>query len=210
MTSLDALQEELPGWSSTSLIVSWFGDDLRCGDCTLRPKVENKDRDATGMSWSVSGETRSSAQLIARENGRPIYGGTPTDQSVIQAIAACQERGSAVMFYPFILMEQVVGNGLPDPWGDGSEQPPLPWRGRITTSRAPGHDSSPDGTQAAADEVRAFFGDAAVEDFEPSKQGVTYVGPQEWSYRRFVLHYASLCAAGGGVDDSASARRCVR
>ena len=29
---------------------------------------------------------------------------------------------------------------------------------------------------------------------------VAYQGPDEWSYRRFVLHYAHLCALAGGVD----------
>ena len=29
---------------------------------------------------------------------------------------------------------------------------------------------------------------------------VVYGGPDEWSYRRFILHYAHLCAAAGGID----------
>ena len=32
-----------------------------------------------------------------------------------------------------------------------------------------------------------------------NKTGVTYTGPAEWGYRRFILHYAHLCAAAGGV-----------
>ncbi len=39
-TSLERMVDELPNCASTSLIVSWFGDDLRCGECTIRPKVE--------------------------------------------------------------------------------------------------------------------------------------------------------------------------
>ena len=27
-----------------------------------------------------------------------------------------------------------------------------------------------------------------------------YSGPDEWSFRRFILHYAHLCKAAGGVD----------
>ena len=199
-TSLDALAEEAPNWRSTSLIVSWFGDDLRCGRCTLRPKVERRDQDAKDMPWSVSGETRQSTPEIARAGERPIYGGTPTDQSVLEALAACRERGSGVVFYPFILMDQLEGNGLPDPWSDAGEQPKLPWRGRITASVAPGRPGSPDGSAAAADEVRTFFGHADADDFERSSTGVAYSGPVEWSYRRFILHYAHLCAAAGGVD----------
>ncbi len=76
----------------------------------------------------------------------------------------------------------------------------MPWRGRISLAKAPGQPGSTDKTAAAADEVAAFFGQAAPGDFDASGQTVAYHGPQEWSYRRFVLHYAHLCVAAGGVD----------
>ncbi|MEL6679670.1 MAG: host specificity protein, partial [Pseudomonadota bacterium] len=38
--ALDALEQELPGCEAVSLIVSWFGSDLRADRCTLKPKVE--------------------------------------------------------------------------------------------------------------------------------------------------------------------------
>ena len=47
------------------------------------------------------------------------------------------------------LMEQMAGNGLTDPWTGAPDQPVLPWRGRITTSLAPGQAGSPDGSAAA-------------------------------------------------------------
>ena len=75
-------------------------------------------------------------------------------------------RGQAVMFYPFILMEQMSANGLPDPYGAAMDQPVLPWRGRITTSAAPGLPGSPDGTAAAEAEVATFFGTAQVRSEE--------------------------------------------
>jgi len=200
-TSLTALSEELPACGSTSLVVSWFGDDLRCGSCTVRPKVEQAGEDGDTMPWRVSGETRTTAPLIARDSeGNSIYGGTPADASVIQAIKALQDAGQAVMFYPFILMDQMAGNGLTDPWSGASDQPPLPWRGRITTSLAPGLPGSPDQSAAADAEVAAFFGTAQPGDFTVSDGVVNYSGPAEWSLRRMILHYAHLCAAAGGVE----------
>lgn len=201
-TSLDQLQAECPNVGAASLIVSWFGDDLRCGECSLKPKVEQKDYDGKGMKWHVSGLAREVAELVARDGGtdRPVYGGTPADASVVEAIAEMTARGQAVMFYPFILMEQMAGNGLPDPWRDADDQPVLPWRGRITTVKAPGQAGSTDGTAAAEAEVAAFFGTAQPGDFSIGNGSVGYSGPQEWSYRRFILHYAALCAAAGGVD----------
>ena len=200
LTSIDGLQAELPNCKATSLIASWFGSDLRCGECVIQPKVEHQLEDGSGMPWSVSGLGRWQAETIAKIDDRPIYGGTPTDRSVIQAIQALREAGQAVTFYPFILMDQIENNGLPDPWSDAVDQPALPWRGRITLSEAPGRTASPDQTADADAEVAAFFGTASVSDFSDTADGISYSGPAEWSFRRFILHYAHLCAAAGGVD----------
>ncbi len=199
-TSLEALREELPDCGATSLIVSWFGDDLRCDQCRIRPKVEQSELDGVGMPWSVSGLSRSGAEAVAQVSGRPVYGGTPADASVIEAIGALGESGQAVMFYPFVLMEQAAGNGLSDPWSEAADQPAYPWRGRITTSVAPGRAGSPDGTSVAAAEVAAFFGSATAAEFTVDDGRVAYTGSDGFSYRRFILHYAHLCAVAGGVD----------
>lgn len=198
--AIEALRSELPNVGSSLLIASWFGDDLRCGECAIKPKVEFKDRDGRSQPWVVNGVTRANAEEVAREAGKPVYGGTPSDASIIQSIEALQANAQKVVFYPFLLMEQTGGNGLPDPWSDAADQPILPWRGRITTSQAPGRAGSPDQTAAATAEVAAFFGTAQPSDFTIAGQTVTYSGPTEWSYRRFILHYAALCAAAGGVD----------
>ncbi len=199
-SSLNALQAELPEVESGLLIVSWFGDDLRCADCTIRPKVEYADRESPNQPWRLGGLGRGDVQELARLGDGPVYGGTPSDQSVIQAIRAMQEAGQAVVYYPFILMDQPEGNDLPNPWTGAPGQPALPWRGRITTSLAPGLSGSPDRSAAAEEEVAAFFGTAQPGDFTVSDGEVTYTGPEEWSYRRFILHQAALCAAAGGVE----------
>lgn len=198
--SLRQLTEELPGSGGVSLVVSWFGDDLRCGSCLIAPKVEQRVNDGVGMPWRVSGITRTAAPEVPKAAGRSVYGGTPADAAVLEAIAALKAAGKEITFYPFILMDQRAGNGLADPWSDAAEQPALPWRGRITSSIAAGRPGSPDGTATAAAEVAAFFGTANPAQFGISGGQVTYSGPAEWRYRRFVLHYAKLCALAGGVD----------
>ena len=199
-TSLSQLRTELPGVGSLSLIVSWFGNDLRCGNCQIRPKVEQAARDGEGMEWRAGGIARAAAMEVPRVAGKSIYGGTPADRAVIEAIAAVRAGGQEVMFYPFILMEQLAGNTLPDPYSGGVGQAKLPWRGRITLSLAPGVAGTPDRTAAAAVQVAAFFGTAQASHFGVSGGAVTYSGPEEWSYRRFILHYAKLCVLAGGVD----------
>ncbi|WP_340247303.1 baseplate multidomain protein megatron [Sulfitobacter pontiacus] len=198
--ALEGATQDLPQLAAASLVVSWFGDDLRCGECRLRPKVESAEDEGENMPWQVAGLTRGTAEVIAREDDRPVYGGTPTDAAVIEAIHAIQATGKAVMFYPFILMDQLEGNALPDPYSDAGAQPKLPWRGRITLAKAPGQAGSSDGTLSAHNEVAAFFGTVTAADFTVAGGQVIYSGPQEWSMSRFILHYAALCKAAGGVE----------
>lgn len=198
-TSIEALVQEAPNCRATSLVVSWFGSDLRCGACQIVPKVEQPQHEGVGMPWQVSGLTRDMASTVPQLDGGPVYGGTPTDQSVIEAIRHLNAVGQEVMFYPFVLMDQLQENGLPDPWTVAGDQPPLPWRGRITLSVAPGQQGSPDGTALADEEVAAFVGTCSVSDFAMFEGQVIYSGPEEWSLRRFVLHNAMLCQAAGGV-----------
>ena len=199
-TSLDMLRGELPNCDAVSLVVSWFGNDLRCGSCSVKPKVEQTGNDGVGMPWSVSGIARAAASAVAQSAGRPVYGGTPADASVIEAIQAVHAGGQSVMFYPFLLMEQLAGNGLTDPWTGATGQPTLPWRGRITLSAAPGQPGSPDRTASAGGQVAAFFGTAQISHFTITPGQVTYTGPAEFTFRRFILHYAALAAAAGGVE----------
>ncbi len=200
IVALDQLKEAAPHCGSVSLVVSWFGDDLRCGRCTIAPAVEARDKRTEPAAWRVSGVERSEAKLVGETaDGRPVYGGTPSDRSVVQAIEEMKRRGLRVMFYPFILMDIPAGSGLPDPWG-ADEQPAYPWRGRITLDHAPGRDGGTDQTAAAAEQVARFFGEAQPGDFWVEGESIAYAGPPEWSLRRFVLHYAHLCARAGGVD----------
>lgn len=199
-TSLEQLSGELPNVSSVSLVVSWFGSDLRCGACEIRPKVEQQQLDGVGMAWRAGGIARAEAQLVPQPDGRPIYGGTPADASVIEAIRAIRDSGREVMFYPFVLMDQLEGNALPDPLTGGTGQPALPWRGRITTSLAPALPGTPDRTAAAEAEVAAFFGAALPAHVTATGETIAHSGPGDWGFRRFILHYARLCQVAGGVD----------
>jgi hypothetical protein len=198
--ALDQLEATLPNAESVSLIVSWFGTDLRAGHCQVRPGVETATKTTTPMTWRVAGLTRAAAHLVSTKDGRPAYGGTPSDASVVQAIADLKERGKSVVLTPFILMDVADGNTLPDPYSASPSQPPYPWRGRITVSPAAGQPGTPDKTATAASQIAAFVGTAEPSDFALSGTTVSYAGPAEWSFRRMVLHNAFLAKAAGGVD----------
>ena len=187
IASLDALQALCPNLVSVALVVSWFGDDLRCGQCTIAPRVEKPVKDVVDTTWSVAGLTRANARVVSQVDGGPAIGGTPCDDTIIGAIRDLKARGLSVVFYPFVMMDVPAGNTLVDPWTGGSSQTAFPWRGRIACDPAPGRAGSPDATAEAGTQVVHFFGAAT-----PSAQ--------DWTYRRFILHCADLCRRAGGVD----------
>jgi hypothetical protein len=201
--AVDQLEDVLPNCGAVSLFVAWFGSDLRCANCTIKPKVDTHDKGegTTPISWSVTGLTREDAEEVSTYILRPAYGGTPSDQTVIAAIQDLRvTRGFEVVFTPFLLMDIPAANGLADPYTAAADQPAYPWRGRLTCDPAPGQAGSPDQTSAVQAQIDAFYGTVTAADFAVSGGTVSYSGPDEWSYSRFVLHNAALCKAAGGVE----------
>ena len=199
--AMDALQGELPACASVIVPVTWFGDDLRCGECTIRPKVTQKEADASAMPWRAGGIARSAAQTLPEADGQPVFGGTPADRAVIEALGDLNARGLSPVMLPWLQFDALAGNTLTDPATGAVGQPALAWRGALTLSRAPGVSGSPDQTTVAAAEIAAFLGSATPAHFFVNGTTVTYSGPaSDWGYRRFILHHAHLCAAAGGVS----------
>ena len=184
-------------------------NDLRVGECSVRPEGRADRRStATAMPWRVSGLGRGSGRAGAagrrpaglwRNAGRCLGGRGDR--------ARWPARGLAVMFYPFVLMEQMAGNALPEP---------LFRRGRpagAAVARADHHDrwrrgvaGSPDGTAAAEAEVAAFFGTAAAGGFRGDSGGVVgYSGPAEFALP--PVHPALRASVRGGGRGGGVLRR---
>lgn len=200
VASLDELQALCPLLERVAVVVTWFGNDLRAGACTLRPGIDQANKSTHGASWSVAGATRENAHLVTQIDGRAAFGGTPSDQSVVRLIQELHARGLEVTLYPFIMMDIPADNALENPLTGMAPQPAFPWRGRITCHPAPGIGGSPDGTSAAAQQVEALFGSAQPAHFSVAGEVVSYAGPAEWTLRRMILHYAHLAVAAGGVE----------
>lgn len=198
--SLDELQALAPNTGAVSLVVGWFGNDLRCAECAIQPGVESGDKTTHPETWSVNGIARGVAHAVSQVDGKPAYGGTPSDEAVVAAIADLKARGLAIMFNPFLFMDVESGNALSDPYTGAEGQPAYPWRGRITCDPAPGASGTPDKTSGAAAQVSAFFGSATSSDFTVTGTEVAWSGGSDWGYRRMILHYAHLCVVAGGVD----------
>src|SRR5690606_13878371 len=94
--SIDELTALCPNLEHVGLVVAWFGTDLRCGECVIEPRVEASNRDIKGANWAVAGRSRAAANVVSEHNGGPAYGGTPSDASVLAAIADLKARGIKV------------------------------------------------------------------------------------------------------------------
>ena len=185
--ALNNLQAELSGCETVALIVAWFGNSTDITQCqiypsTIYPNSQFQDEWGNSDDWRCSSLTQLSSGLIALPSydGGTVYGGTPSDQSIVRCIRDLKARGLRVVFYPFILM---TATGFP-------------WRGRITYL---GTDISSGATAA----VDAFLGSAAVSDFslDTTNLTVNYSGSStDYTFRRMILHYANLCVLASGVD----------
>ena len=161
------------------------------------------------------------AHLVSQVDGRAAYGGTPSDATVVAAIQDLQGA-----------RPRRHADALPLHGHPRRQRAARPLHRRRTASRPiPGAAASPSRPPPASPapptrpppprpQVAAFVGTADVADFAIDGDSVVYSGPDEWSYRRFILHYAHLaagrrrrrrlrhrlasCAASPRVRDSAS------
>lgn len=152
--SLDQLQSTLPNANAVSLVVGWFGTDLRAGHCELRPGVDAADKITEPLTWSVAGLARDEAHLVSTIAGRAAYGGTPSDETVVSAIQDLRDRGLAVTLTPFIFMDVPADNLLPDPY-TGSIVPrrPTPGAAASPSRRRPANPARP--TRRAPPQLRS-------------------------------------------------------
>jgi uncharacterized protein (TIGR02217 family) len=187
--AMDQLQAAHPECQTVALVCAWFGNSIDASACKIYPSTnyiggafQSYANSAwSAANWQVSGLTQTSSGLIpiSTSNGATTYGGTPSDQSIVRCIRDLRARGFRVIFYPFILM-------------DATEKP---WRGRITLTS--------DLTAKTSQVVSNFLGAATPSQFiwDDINLTVAYSGsPSDFTYRRFILHYANLCAVAGGVD----------
>ena len=115
--ALDQLQSTLPNCRNVSIISSWFASSVDIATCDIRPGVERRSRNIRNANWQVGRDDRGSAYVVSQDDeDRPNFGGTPSDESLIQAIRSIKTRGMTVTLYPFILVDA----------------PGFPWRGRIS------------------------------------------------------------------------------
>lgn len=176
--AIENLANDLPNAKSISLVNAWFGTSIDAATCQIIPKTEINIRNCKPRNWDVAGLSRNNAARVSQINGKNAYGGSIDDKSIIESIIYLNSKGFKVTFNPFIMMD--CAN--------------YPWRGRIKI--APNLENN-SGANAA---INTFYGNVLASHFAISGQNISYSGPNEFSYSRFILHQAALCKAAGGVD----------
>jgi len=195
MAALDVLALEQPALETITICLPWYGTDLRCGQCEIKPGVTSSEINPS-IVWQVGAVDRTGARVVPT-------GGTPCDASVVRLISLIKSRGYGVTVLPLVEMDISEGNGLFDPYG-GVEQSAYPDRGAITCDPAPGQPGTVDNTSGASAQVDAFFGAVLPSDFAVVGGEVLYSGSaSDWGLRRFIFHCASVAIAAGGVDSFA-------
>ena len=173
----------------------------------VKPGVEVAAKVTTAAKvWTVNGVSAApAAHLVSRDaEDRPVYGGTPADFAVVQAIQEMKARGLRVTFYPFLLMDVPPGNTLPNPYSANAAtpgQPCLPMAGADHLFSGGGFCRIGGQDRPPQRKCRRCSAAATPGNFSVSGESVSFTGsPSDWGLRRMVLHYAHLCAAAGGVD----------
>ena len=188
--AMDQLQAEHPECTTVSLVCAWFFNSEDASACNIYPSTiyligEIEQDGVIPDHWRCSSLTEQNYPGIIPlprfpgSNYAFVYGGTPSDQSLVRCMQDLKSRGFKVVFYPFLL-------GTADGY---------PWRGRITYA----NDVSAEATSV----VEAFLGPAQTSDFARDNVNLTvdYFGYLfDWTYRRMILHYANLCVIAGGVN----------
>ncbi len=120
LCSLNQMEQTCPSIEWISLVVCWYGTDLDISECKILPAIEFPlGKYEISAEWKVGGFNRQNAKEISKnKNNIPNYGGTPSDESVINYILELKKRGKKIMFYPILLLD--LEN--------------KPWRGRLTGS----------------------------------------------------------------------------
>jgi hypothetical protein len=129
--ALDQLEDTCPNLEWVGVVVTWFGDNMDAGQCTIQPAVEYKDNATTTPDiWQVGSYNRDNARQITIENGTPRYGGTPSDASLLRYLNALKSRGYAPVHLTAMrdILEDVTiqwirRTRMEGSWRDGVEVP---------------------------------------------------------------------------------------
>jgi hypothetical protein len=179
MYALDQLQATLPNCDSVALVAQWLGNSLDASTCQVYPATTYLLDGAVGAfeptaggtdSWRVSDVTLATSGLIPIIRPDGVHAGYGGTPSDQSVVRCIAELKNRGFKVGLYLMMNMDVTGKP-------------WRGLVTYSPDVSSTATSRFTRDAANLTVHYSGD--VLDF---------------TYRRFVLHYANLAALAGGVN----------
>lgn len=206
---------------AVSLVVAWFGDDLRAGNCTIRPKVEVALKNTWPADWEVAGYTRAGYAWFVFPNTRVPYGGPGSYPGLWGAPA-----GVVSQINPGIMNPDGTGGsvafggstipaygGTPSDWTVIEAIREIKRRGLrcvfypfVAMDIPPGN-AKPDpygGTEQAVfpwrGRITCHPAPGQPGTVDKTAAAATQIGAFFAQYNAMVTHYASLCVLAGGVD----------
>lgn len=72
--SMENMLDSIPNVGKINISAAWFGDDLRCGECKIKPRVETTSRALVPFGWGSSGLIRESTILSSQRTLRNARG----------------------------------------------------------------------------------------------------------------------------------------
>ncbi|AZL15537.1 glycoside hydrolase/phage tail family protein [Rickettsiales endosymbiont of Stachyamoeba lipophora] len=115
--STNQLLNNCPNLQWVSVVSSWFVNCLDINGCFIAPRIEHKDNLSLPNTWQVGNFTRKNTTIISRDKeGYPLFGGTPSDQSILNYFDFLKSNNLNIMFYPFLMVDKIG----------------KPWRGHLS------------------------------------------------------------------------------
>ncbi|MBA8667877.1 glycoside hydrolase TIM-barrel-like domain-containing protein [Holosporaceae bacterium 'Namur'] len=114
LLTIEQLKHDFPNLKNISLLVGWFANKVEANNISIKPKVETRTA-VQGEDWQVANYTRNTAKLVSQVNGKPNWGGTPNDKSIVEVCELLKANGFNITLYPILFVDQ----------------PAKPWRGFI-------------------------------------------------------------------------------
>lgn len=203
------------------LVVSWFGTDLRAGECQIVPKVEVDDKNTAPADWGVAGYTRRGTAWFSLFNGFPfvVPYGTPgafeapygTAAQIVSQIDPStidpNASGDPVPAYGGTPSDNVVKEAIAEIKRRGLRCIFYPFvMMDITADNAlpnPYSDNAASTGQPAfpwRGRITCSPAPGYAGTVDKTSSAATQIAAFFAQYNAFVLHYAQLCVDAGGVD----------
>lgn len=214
---------------AVSLVVSWFGSDLRAGNCQIVPKVDRKNKNTIPYDWEVAGYSRDGMawyswfQLPGWSYGFPIrstYGTQGAFPLPYGAAASLVSSVSSSVIDPNNTSGTAFGGGLVPAFGGTPSDRSVTEAIQEIKRRGlrcvfypfilmdiPAGNGLPDpygGAEQAAFPWRGRITCHPAPGQSGTADGTATAASQISAfftqYSNMIFHYANLCAQAGGVD----------